>query len=317
MVTDYTGGTLPHQKVVDVPGTVVSIDPSNKLNYYHWTTEGLAGIALTLHYYPDARIMLPDNVFAREALDLFDIDPGRVVWYDPKAPTRESPGAQRYRIEALMRVDWRDVPGGHVVGPVDDPWRIHQPAAAGIRLARRHLLSKVRHEAGPKVIYVSRADAGYIRVVQDEERLLRALRAIVGPGCLHVFVAEPGKKPGVDAHESKTLLEQVALFASAELVIGPHGAGLSNIMFARDGCDLVYFPTNPMVDNCFAHLAAAVNARLHPVDAVTAYYFGPYHLDDAKIQAVVDTVTRVIQSRGWTIGSVCPTNDDDDDIKDI
>ncbi|CEO99054.1 Glycosyltransferase 61 catalytic domain-containing protein [Plasmodiophora brassicae] len=309
--SDYTGGTLPDQQVVDVPGAVVSIDPSNKLNYYHWTTEGLAGIALTLHYYPDARIMLPDNVFAREALDLFDIDPGRVVWYDPKAPNRESPGAQRYRIETLMRVDWRDVPGGHVVGPVDDPWRIIQPAAAGIRLARRHLLSKVRHEARPKVIYVSRADAGYIRVVQDEERLLRALRAVVGPDCLHVFVAEPGKKPGVDTHESKTLLEQVALFASAELVIGPHGAGLSNIVFARDGCDLVYFPTNPMVDNCFAHLAAAVNARLHPVDAVTAYYFGPYHLDDAKIQAVVDTVTRVIQSRGWTIGGVCANSDVD------
>lgn len=50
------------------------------------------------------------------------------------------------------------------------------------------------------------------------------------------------------------LNEQVSSFRSAELVIGPHGAGLTNLLFARENAALLYFPTKPMVGGSMSSL---------------------------------------------------------------
>jgi capsular polysaccharide biosynthesis protein len=65
-------------------------------------------------------------------------------------------------------------------------------------------------------LYVSRADASRRHVV-NEQALLRALEPygfkLVQPGLM-------------------TALEQIRAFSGAELIIGPHGAGMTNIIFA-------------------------------------------------------------------------------------
>lgn len=95
-----------------------------------------------------------------------------------------------------------------------------------------------------------------------------------------------------------TMLGQASLFSQAHLVIGPHGAGLTNILFAQPGASLVYFPMTPVVDSCFAHLAAVVNASLHVVPEMSAYYLGPYKATVEAVNAVIATVDRVIGERG-------------------
>jgi capsular polysaccharide biosynthesis protein len=71
----------------------------------------------------------------------------------------------------------------------------------------------------PKRLYVSRSDAS-LRRLANERQVEAVLRSrgftIVVPGAL-------------------SLVEQIRLFKGAEAVVGPHGAGMTNIGFCRPG----------------------------------------------------------------------------------
>jgi len=75
---------------------------------------------------------------------------------------------------------------------------------------------------GPSLIYVWRADSP-TRPMRNEDALVDAL---AGLGVAPVLLS------------ALTLAEQVRLFGAARLVIGPHGAGLANVVFAPPGAVL-------------------------------------------------------------------------------
>ena len=50
--------------------------------------------------------------------------------------------------------------------------------------------------------------------------------------------------------------EQIGLFANAEAIVAPHGAGLANIVYARPGCRLVELHMDSRVIWCFRTLSA-------------------------------------------------------------
>ncbi len=95
----------------------------------------------------------------------------------------------------------------------------------GISLAARATFQRLRSAAssqavrGAPIIYVARTDAPR-RVAINEQELIEAL---VAEG-VHVVV------PG-----SLKFVEQIALFSQAHAVLGPHGAGLANIVFCKPG----------------------------------------------------------------------------------
>ena len=172
-----------------------------------------------------------------------------MVWYDHQSPERDTPGPVRYHFEELITVDWRDKKGIEIFGPKSDHWRIHHPPALLLRMSRDFLL-KERHKAREKlhqmipsprkVVYVSRADAGFIRVIQNEDLILKALKELLGEHCLDIFIANRSKMHShmtakVYGNPTKSdgkrrrlsILEQTRAFEEAELVIGPHGAGLT------------------------------------------------------------------------------------------
>ena len=74
-------------------------------------------------------------------------------------------------------------------------------------------------EPGAEEIYVARTDSQN-RIAENEAELMEMLQrqgvSIVVPGSL-------------------TVSEQIATFRAARLVIGPHGAGMSNIVFCQPG----------------------------------------------------------------------------------
>ena len=83
-------------------------------------------------------------------------------------------------------------------------------------------------------IYVARTDAAG-RAMENEAELIELLH---GQG---VRIIVPGTLP---------VVEQIAAFRAARLVIGPHGAGLSNLVFCRSG-SFVY----ELVPRHYAHVA--------------------------------------------------------------
>jgi hypothetical protein len=65
----------------------------------------------------------------------------------------------------------------------------------------------------------------------------------------------------------RSLVEQVRLFASATVVMGVHGAGLSNALFSPTGAALIELGDTPTLGvgqpPCFVNLAHRLGLRYH------------------------------------------------------
>ncbi len=94
-------------------------------------------------------------------------------------------------------------------------------------------------------LYISRRDASRRRIVNEEE--------LVG------FLESRGFSVVVPGELSFS--EQVRVFSQAEIICGPHGAGLANIVFARPGATLIELFPPSYVNGCYWALANACNHR--------------------------------------------------------
>ena len=92
-------------------------------------------------------------------------------------------------------------------------------------------------------LYVGRGDKKHTRRVENEADLLAALEPL-GFEAIDPAAMSPG--------------EQVRAFAEAECIVGPHGAGLTNLAFAPAGAAVVELFAHDYVNECFWALATAV-----------------------------------------------------------
>ena len=92
-------------------------------------------------------------------------------------------------------------------------------------------------------LYVTRGETRHTRRVKNEGALLSLLEPL---GFERI---DPG---------SMTPAAQVRAFAEAECVVGPHGAGLTNLAFAPPGAAVVELFARDYVNECFWALACTV-----------------------------------------------------------
>lgn len=85
-----------------------------------------------------------------------------------------------------------------------------------------------------RLIYISRKDAPYRKIINEEE--------------VEDYLREIGFE--IVQMSGLSFLEQVKICAEAKIVVGPHGAGLSNIIFCRDAKVLEIFPPS-CVNVCY------------------------------------------------------------------
>jgi capsular polysaccharide biosynthesis protein len=90
------------------------------------------------------------------------------------------------------------------------------------KFLRRRLLTQVG-QLLPTRIYISRKGANYRRLLNEEELMLCLQRY----GFISVTL------------EALSVREQIAVFANAEVIISPHGAGLANIVFSQPSTKLI------------------------------------------------------------------------------
>jgi capsular polysaccharide biosynthesis protein len=90
--------------------------------------------------------------------------------------------------------------------------------------------------------YVSRADAATRRVANEDE-----VAACLSSRGFEILTLD-GMPFG----------EQVALFDRARIVIGPHGSGLTNILFSAGNLTLIELMPDDAVNHCFWLLASAL-----------------------------------------------------------
>ena len=78
---------------------------------------------------------------------------------------------------------------------------------------------------------------------------------------------------------------------------GPHGAGLSNMIFAPRDASIIEFPLRPQVIRCFGHMAMALGLDYWIVPQINAVYNGNYTMDPAKAEHVVRLVRHLMERK--------------------
>ncbi|MDD9269972.1 glycosyltransferase family 61 protein [Paenibacillus sp. GCM10023248] len=61
--------------------------------------------------------------------------------------------------------------------------------------------------------------------------------------------------------EDLTVAEQIQLFASAEIIVAPHGAGLTNMVFTPPGAAIIELVAPSLVHNCYPILSSLIGHR--------------------------------------------------------
>ncbi len=187
-------------------------------NYFHWLIECLPKVGLWRQMGYDRPLLCPvlTKRWHSETLAFADVPPERCVQI-----------AQNAAIEGEMI--FADRVSSH-------PARI----SPSIVPFMRSLGDRARTTGARRRIYVTRANAGG-RQLLNEDELLSTLEPL---GFERV------------ALERLPFAQQVALFADADMVIAPHGAGLANIAFCKPGTIVVELGHDGMRDSRIVSYAA-------------------------------------------------------------
>jgi hypothetical protein len=194
----------------------VALPPWN--NYYHWTMECLPRIRL-LDEYANREGAHPDLVVPAD----------RPSWMDETLSLVDYGGRVVECGNGVVGIDRLVVPAFPDPTPAECRWLRDR-----MRAARPDGSDA---EARANRVYVSREDATVRRVRNFDEI-----------------------RPVLDAHGFETYVlselgvaEQIDLFANAEMVVAPHGAGLTNVVYADDVAMLELFGDKKL--GSFARLA--------------------------------------------------------------
>lgn len=173
-------------------------------NYHHWVCEDLCQILYAIdllatlrHPWRPRFLVSHSSPWLDEVLSCYGLEAAEV-----------GPGYRRYPV--VLYVDrLRN-------------YLMTAPDLHRLRSLARRLTPPHPDAAEPRRIYVARGRG--LRAMPYEEKLADWL--IQEWGFTHVFAAGPSQRP-------LTLKENIDFFAGAEIVVGPHGAGLTNILWSE------------------------------------------------------------------------------------
>lgn len=217
-------------------------------NYHHWLIECLPLIELFCEdpHFANCKLILPENLNAFQAESL-----------------------RLYHIPEEQRIYFNQQNLGfkHLYAPSIGNFSSHQLASVRQRL----LKATQAHQENPgKRIYVSRQDANSRRIVNESE-LLRVLAAF------EFEVFELSQMP---------LGDQIRLFHQASVICGPHGAGLSNLIFAPENAMLIELTPHDTVNHCFWVQANSLGQKYTYLPIKPINSARDMHLDPLKLQAL-------------------------------
>ncbi|WP_027186028.1 glycosyltransferase family 61 protein [Desulfovibrio inopinatus] len=254
---------------LDIPRTSLILFNACHRDYFHWHIDALPAITQARKLGMDdvCVVTMPLAQWQRDSLDLlgvenrFELRPGHYTADDIFYPT-------------VLR--------GEAFSP-------HPTILDGYQVIKKRLAERTEEQTpavqSGKRLYVSRHDAER-RVLANESELAAAMEK------RGFTVIAPGELP---------YSEQIQVFSQAEIIVGPHGAGLTNIVYS-DNLRLLFeiFP-EPYLNPCFIRLAnlkgaASAQAAYPSKDAETVGFIHKLtwevDLDDLlkRIDAALDQV---------------------------
>lgn len=231
-------------------------------NYHHWLVECLPRLrwALESPELADCPVLVPAALapFQRKSLDLLGVPPERRLPFDEsdwRFDVLLFPSIGNFSPPELRWLRER-LAGAVTAGPAAGP--LPGPAASA-----------------PSRLYISRADAATRRLVNEAEIIAR----------LQDFGFEALTLTGM------TLAEQIRRFARAEMVVGPHGSGLTNLLFAPPGATVIELMPDDQVNHCFWLMANGLDIRYAFLSGPVVSSERDFSISPARLQALVATVS--------------------------
>ena len=200
------------------PGRLAVLAAPMCQRYYHWLLETLPRINFLKEMQPDRFYVYGKQAFIKQSLEFLGIDARQIL------PQRKY---AHWSADKILGVT-----------PLADSGTVTQDT---VEFLRSLVTLDRRIESTPRRIYISRDDARYRRVLNEQNLFPLFNRYGIQPVTLSRL----------------SFSEQLNLFASVEVVMAPHGAGLANLVFSPPGCKVIEFMPKNRVNGCFWALSEA------------------------------------------------------------
>jgi capsular polysaccharide biosynthesis protein len=206
-----------------VPGEYVLLGcPWSDKNYFEWLLGNLPRLAL-IEQFPQLGslpLIVPGKLkpYQKESLQMAGIPAERLVEFD-------GPYWQVDKLYFVQLLNPMGNPSPHTVSWLRDKFLGAAPAS---------------NSAAGRLLYITRRDASQRRVLNEEEitDFLQGIGfEIICPGDF-------------------SFAEQINMFRDANVVVGPHGAAFSNMVFAPAGATLIEFFGDNYMNGCYWALAS-------------------------------------------------------------
>lgn len=218
---------------------VLLLRDHGEAGYFHFLHSVLPRVLFWKHFpVPDLHIAV-SNKFQAQFLEYVGVPRDRLQI----ATGRTYLCDQLYIISGLVRPDWKT--GGFFERPLEVTRQLRQLIPADI-------------ERSGKRVYISRKDSS-IRAVQNEDELEDLLTARYG---FEAYILS-----------EMTPEQQIRAFASAAIVVGSHGAGLSNAVFMREGSILLEIFPKSRIWPTFRAIASRAGLRYAAHVSATSEHF--------------------------------------------
>lgn len=197
-------------------------------NYYHWICDVLPRLQ-GITWADDIRFIVPENIaeWQVKTLRILGLNPDRFEYFGGRRPVR---------VNKLLHVP-----------PVIMTGNVERCSITAVRDSIVVALNR----GGPVVsrrrrrIYVSRRNAAMRRIVNEAELMPLLIR-------LGFEILET---------ENLSFQEQVQIFYEAEIIVGPHGAGLTNMLWCSTPAVCLELFEPSAVRICYWSLAKALQHR--------------------------------------------------------
>lgn len=211
--------------ITNVSETTAVLAASGSNVYYHWMFDVL----------PRINLLKQSGVF--DTIDKFIIDYSDIPFQTETLARACIPPSKILRSNNHwnfhVKVNELVIPS--LVSPNDTP-------SIEACLYLRSLFEKeIASDKGGKKIYIQRLSG---RTIINEAEILNILEP------LNFQIVHP---------EKLTVSEQARLFADAEFIVGPHGAGFTNIVFCKPGTKVIDMFAPQWINPCYWILADALN----------------------------------------------------------
>ncbi len=224
-------------------------------NYYHWTLQCLPSLCLYAalkNLNSELKLLLPSNLpgFAKQYLDMLDIDMSTDVQLLPLQD----------RLFFAKQLLYPSFLGGEFSFNVSPVMLEYLDCLYKTKIGNN--VHSGENGGKKRILYCARLDSSNRRIINEPEVI----------SFLEVnFEAEIFLSTG------KSVAEQAQKFNSADILISPHGAGMSNLVYCRPGTTIIEIMPDKYINPCFATLALARGCNYHPFSFPTRAFDGHQH----------------------------------------